>query len=99
MRAGLMRDYVTIQRNTPTQGLSGEEIDNWSNLSNTWAYIRGTGGEENINALQMRIRYQDIVHTDRVLFGARIFDIVSVTDAEGMQRNLVVELREDTSSG
>lgn len=97
MRAGLMRDYVTIQRNTPTQGLSGEEIDNWSTLSETWAYIRGTGGEENINALNMRIRHQDILHTDRVLFGARIFDIVSITDPDGMQRNLLAELREDTS--
>ncbi len=97
MRAGLLRDQVTIQRNTPTQGDSGEEIDSWATLSTTWAYIRGTDGEENINALVMRIRHQDILHTDRVIFGSRTFDIVSVTDSDGMQRDLKVELREDTS--
>ena len=97
MRAGLMRDYVTIERNNPTQGASGEQIDNWSFLAYTWAYIRGTGGEEHINALTMRCRYRDIVHTDRIIFGSRIFDIVSVTDSAGMARDLVLELREDTS--
>ena len=97
MRAGLMRDYVTIERNTPTQGLSGEEIDSWATLSNTWAYIRETEGEENIKSLQMRVRHQDILHTDRVSFGTRIFDIVDVRDSAGMARDLVIELREDTS--
>ena len=97
MRAGLMRDYVTIQRNTPTQGLSGEELDNWNDLANTWAYIRGVDGDESINALMMHVRYQDINHTDRVIFGTRTFDIVSVTDKQGNKRNLVIELREDTS--
>lgn len=98
MRAGLMRDYVTIERNTPTQGASGEEIDNWSTLSNTWAYIRATDGEESISSYQMRVRYQDIIHTDRVIFGSRVFDIVNVLDKDGMQRDLVIELREDTSN-
>lgn len=97
MRAGLMRDYVTIERNTPTQGPAGEEIDNYAFLAFTWAYIRGTGGEEHINALTMRCRYRDIVHTDRIVFGTRIFDIVSVTDRDGMKRDLELELREDTS--
>lgn len=97
MRSGLMRDYVTIQRNTPTQGNSGEEIDNWAFFANAWIYLRATEGEESINSYQARMRYMDIVHTDRILFGSRVFDIVSVLDKEGMQRNLVLELREDTN--
>ena len=44
----------------------------------------------------MRVRHQDILHTDRVVFGARTFDIISVTDSAGMERDLVIELREDT---
>jgi len=68
MRAGLMRDQVTIQRNTPTIGLTGEEIDGWADYTTTWAHIRGSGGEENIKNLMMRVRHQDILHTDRVVF-------------------------------
>ena len=91
-----MRVFVTIQRNTPSIGLTGEQIDSWANLNDTWAYIRGAGGEENINNLTMRCRDQDILHTDRVIFGTRTFDIVSVTDSDGMARDMVIELREDT---
>ena len=98
MRAGTLRDYVTIQRNNPTQGSSGEEIDNWITHVNAWVNLRETGGEENIKALQMRMRYDDVLHTDRVLFRSRVFDIVSVLDKTGMERELVIELREDTSA-
>ncbi len=97
MRAGLMRDQVTIERNTPTQGLSGEEIDNWATHSTTWAHIREQEGEENIKPLTMRVRSQDITHTDRVIFGSRTFDIVDVRDNDGMGRDLWITLREDTS--
>ena len=96
MRAGLMRDQVTIERNTPTIGSTGEEIDAWATYTTTWAHIRGSGGEENIKNLMMRVRHQDILHTDRVVFGTRTFDIVSVRDSDGMARDLVIELREDT---
>ena len=95
MRAGLLRDYVEIQRNTPTQGDSGEEIDSWAHLAYTWAYIRAISGEEDIVTHEIRMRYRDITHTDRILFGSRTFDIVTVLDKEGAGRNLVIEVRED----
>ena len=97
MRAGELRDYVEFQRNAPTRGASGEEIDNWSHHIFAWVKIRATAGEETITAHQLRMRFADIVHTDRVVFGSRIFDIVSVLDNQGMGRELVLELREDTS--
>ena len=95
MRSGLMRDYVTIERNTPTQGTSGEEIDSWAVLGSAWVYIRAASGEEAISTHQIRMRFRDIVHTDRILFGSRVFDIVTVLDKEGMGRNLVIEVKED----
>jgi head-tail adaptor len=97
MRSGLLRDYVEIQRNTPTQGNSGEEIDNWSTHINTWVWLRASGGEESINEYKARMRYADVNHTDRILFGSRVFDIVSVLDKTGLQRELELELREDTN--
>jgi len=95
MRAGLRRNYVTIQRNTPTQGASGEEIDVWSNLSNEWAFIRAVDGEESINTLKVNIRNTDVLHTDRILFGSRVFDIVSVVDRLGFGRDLELIVKED----
>lgn len=97
MRSGLLRDYVQIQRNSPTQGDSGELIDNWTHLAYTWCRIRDATGEEAITTHQIRMRYRDIMHTDRIVFGSRIFDIVTVLDTEGMKRNLVLEAREDLS--
>jgi len=99
MRSGLMRDFVTIQRNSPSQGPSGEEIDSWADHINTWMWIRETGGDESIHNLKANMRYADVVHTDRIIFGSRTFDIVSVSDTSGMARYLVLELAEDTSGG
>lgn len=97
MRSGMLRDYVLFQRNNPTRGLSGEEIDVWSDHINAWVFLKATDGEEHISAYQARMRYADVMHTDRMVFETRIFDIVSVLDMNGMQRELVLELREDTS--
>ena len=93
-----MRDYVTIQRNTPTQGNSGEEIDNWTTIGYAWCYLRATDGQEAINELKANMRYRDINHTDRLLFGSRTFDIVSVLDKSGMGRELELVLREDLNN-
>ncbi len=97
MRAGELRDYVEFQRNTPTQGDSGEEIDSWAHFMYAWVKLREVDGDEHLTGLQLRMRYADVVHTDRVLFGSRIFDIVSVLDTQGRGRELTLELREDTS--
>jgi len=95
MRAGLKRDYVEIQKNTPTRGLSGEEIDSWSHRGYAWVYIRATDGEESISNYTIRMRDQTVTHTDRILFGSRVFDIKSVLDKDGMGRDLVLEVTED----
>ena len=94
MRAGLMRDYISIERNTPTQGDSGELIDAWTTLANAWVYLRASSGEEAINQYLITMRYRDITHTDRIVFGTRIFDIVTVLDRQGMGRELTLEVSE-----
>ena len=90
-----MRDYVTIERNTPTQGSSGEEIDSWATLANTWCFIRAMSGDESIVTHKISMRYRDLVHTDRIVFGSRIFDIISVIDSRGQGRELVLEAKEN----
>ncbi|MCP4230923.1 MAG: head-tail adaptor protein, partial [bacterium] len=93
MRSGLMRDYVEIQKNTPTRGDSGEEIDAWTSRAFTWAYIRANDGEESITSYTIRIRFQTVDHTDRILFGSTVYDIVSVLDKDGAKRDLQIEAK------
>lgn len=98
MRAGLKRDYIEIQLNTPTQGASGEEIDSWSHRAYAWAYIRGTDGDESITSHTMRIRFQTVDHTDRIIFNGNVYDIISVLDKDGMGRDLVIEAKLDSDA-
>jgi len=94
MRAGLMRDYITIERNTPTQGDAGEEIDNWATLAYTWGHMRGSISNEQEAIYTVKIRYQELTHNDRLVLGSRVFNIISVLDRSGMNRDLVLEARE-----
>jgi head-tail adaptor len=94
MRAGLLRDKITLERNFPTQGDYGEIVDDWQELAQTWAYIRATVGDEESVIYNIRIRYRDLFHTDRIVFGAKIFNILSVIDKDGMKRDLWLEARE-----
>lgn len=98
MRSGLLRDYIEIQKNTPTRGDSGEEIDSWSHRAYAWAYIRAVDGDESITSHTVRIRFQTVDHTDRILFNGSVYDIISVLDKEGMQRNLVIETKLDSDA-
>lgn len=93
-RAGMLHDYVTIQRNTPTQGDSGELVDSWAALYTAWANIRASIGDEQQVIYTIRIRYLDITHNDRITFGSKIFNILSVLDRDGQQRELVLQARE-----
>ena len=94
MRAGLMRDYVTFERNFPTQGDYGEVVDDWQVLATTWAYMRAKVGDEESVIYNIRIRYRDLFHTDRIVFGSKILNILSVIDRDGMKRELWLEARE-----
>lgn len=94
-RAGLMRDYVTIERNFPTQGDQGEQIDNWVVQGYTWAYIRGSVSNEQEAISQIRIRYREgLTHNDRFVLGSRIFNLTSVLDKDGRGRDMILEARE-----
>ena len=93
-----MRDYVEIQKNTPTRGNSGEEIDAWTNRAFSWAYIRANEGDESITGYTIRMRFQTVEHTDRILFNSKVYDIISALDKDGMGRDLVIEAKIDSDA-
>ena len=51
MRAGEMRDRVTIQQNTPSTNSQGGRTASWSTLATVWALVAAVaGGGEGLQA-------------------------------------------------
>ena len=90
---------VTFQRNTPTKGNAGQEVDSWSDLGKAFASIRPVRGRE---YLTQSGENSDVTHSigcraqdsftlrpdDRVLYGSRVFDIKSALDVDERGRDL-----------
>ena len=94
MEAGKLRHYVTIQRVTVTPDSHGDGVKTWADLANAWASIEPLSGREFLQASQVmsdvtvRIKMRgrsDISLTpkDRVVYGARTFDIRHIVDWQG----------------
>lgn len=97
MRAGRLRDRITIQQVAETRSGSGAITETWSDVATVWAAVEGLSGREfwaaqQVNAegsLRITIRYlAGIVPKMRALFGTRVFDIQAATDLDGRRREL-----------
>jgi SPP1 family predicted phage head-tail adaptor len=101
MRAGRLRNQVTIQTPTETRsGTSGQVVKSWATLATVWAGIEPLSGRELIAAgaeqsehdIRIVCRYlPDLTTRCRVLFGARIFQILGVINRN--ERGAEMELR------
>lgn len=91
MEAGKLRHYVELQRVTVTSDSHGDQVKEWATIATAWASIEQLSGREFLQASQamsdvnVRIRIRgrtDVTLTpkDRVLYGARTFDIRHVLD-------------------
>ena len=90
MRAGRLKNKVSIQNYTATQSSTGHPAKTWSTVSTVWAGVEALRGKETdsaselIGTLPVRVilRYSSTVASIdtsyRVLFGSRIFSIESV---------------------
>ena len=103
VRAGALRDEVTIQKRALVENAQNERIDTFSDVVTVWANVQGGVGREFWQAKQlnseisgiMRMRFlTGIKPTMRVVFGNRIFEIVAVTDPNGRRRELVIWYKE-----
>lgn len=97
MKAGDLRQRITIQENTPTRNDSGELIESWSTWATVWGAVEPLAGREYFNAHQvtsevdtrMRIRYRDGVTPQmRVSSDGRIYQIHAVVRVEERQREI-----------
>lgn len=103
MRAGTLKDRVTLQRYTadadPTWGIT----PGWTGIGELWADVTPTGGSEKpadqgvqtTVTHRISIRYRDDITTkDRMLYRGRVLELLSVIDVNGARRELLIEARE-----
>lgn len=99
MRAGKMREFVTLQSKSVSRAANGEELVTWGTYATVWAQVQPIGGRE-YSAIRLaqsdithrfRIRYLSGVNTGmRVLLDGRPYDIVEAINVD--QRNRELEL-------
>ena len=97
MRAGNLRQRVTIKQKTATQDAYGDEVITWVSWATVWAAVEPLTGREFLAARQVtaevttriRIRYRSgILPEWRVTFGTKNYDIHSILHIEEREREI-----------
>lgn len=103
MKAGDLRHRITIQRLVLAPDEYGQPVEYWQDVATCWAAVEPLRGRELFVAQQaqsevttrVRLRYRAGITPDmRVLFGARVLEILYVIDPEERHRELQLLCRE-----
>lgn len=103
MRAGALRNKITIEYIAVGKDTVGQENGTWTTLKTAWAHIKPLTGKEyqsgqTINAEvthEVRMRYYSgITPKMRVKHGTRYFDILYVLNIEERNRELLLKCKE-----
>ena len=103
MQAGKLRHRVAIQSQATTLNTYGEPDQTWSTDETVWASIDPVSGNETMSAESIQsiishtvtMRYTSNASAKkRLLFGARVFGILSVIDNMERNRMLVLDCEE-----
>lgn len=91
MRAGELRERITIQQKTITRDEFGGEVATWSTLATVWAKVVAMSGSESISqaagvmtvAYQITLRARDDVDASmRVSYEGLTLEIQAVLDSD-----------------
>jgi len=103
MRAGRLRQRVTIQGKVVTQDTYGAEEITWTDVVTVWAAVEPLRGREFLEAqregaevtTRIVMRYRASVTPEmRVVFGDHTYDVLSVIQVEERRRELQLMCRE-----
>lgn len=103
MEAGKLNRRITIQRKTVTPDSYNQPIETWKDEFSLWAQVISSGGREYYAAQKLNasteivfsVRYTTgIASTDRIKYGSRVFEILSVNDVNGMREELQISAKE-----
>ena len=99
MRAGTLRHRITIQEQTDTADGMGGFSTTWTDLFDMRAAIWPLSAKESLDAMKLelvvthkiRIRYRSgITAKNRIKFGSRIFNIISLINPD--ERNRILDI-------
>lgn len=99
MRAGLMRERVTIQESTITRGAAGSEVKTWVEFATVWAAVQPISGREftRLRAAQaeettrFRVRYlAGVLPTMRIVWKTQVYKITEVINLDARNRELEI---------
>jgi len=98
MRAGLLRHRIEIQTRAPDVDALGQPIDDWQTAATVWASVEDLRGREFFEARQANvsevtarvvIRHRpDVAPAQRLVHGARRFNVIGILDPDGRRRRL-----------
>jgi SPP1 family predicted phage head-tail adaptor len=101
---GRLRHRITIQQHQTTQDEIGNNIESWVDWATVWANIRPISGREYFQAaatnaednVRINIRYRSGIDPlrMRVVYGNRVFDILSAIDLYERHREIEMVCRE-----
>ena len=97
MRAGGLRQRVTIQDKSASKNTYGEEVITWADFAKVWAAVEPLRGREFLDgkmitaevSTRIRIRYRSGITPEmRVEFGSIVYDIHSIIHLEEREREI-----------
>lgn len=89
IRSGKLRHEIQIQDNTQGDDSAGGLPDSWATVATVWGNIDRVEEDEKLNAGMLQnvithkvvIRFYDgLTVSHRLLFGTRVFEIISIED-------------------
>lgn len=105
MRAGRIRQRITIQRATETTDSYGQKTLTWATHKAMWSMLEFDGGSEQREAMRTQgvrsgtatMRYlSDVTEKDRFTFDGRTFQIVGVVNVDRHHGETILRFQETT---
>lgn len=103
INAGQLNKQLILQAPSISREADGAEVITWTTLATIWSDITSSGGREFWQAKQINaeishmvtIRYRDKISPRyRLLYGSRIFQILSVVNADETRTGLQLMCKE-----
>ena len=100
MRAGTLRERVTIFQPVPTQDAEWGQIEQYTEVDDSPASVKAKAATEDAKAsgvasrvvYEIKMRYRDdITSQTRLEWNTKTLDILSAIDPEGRRRELLIE--------
>ena len=97
MKAGQLRQRVTIKDKSVAQNTYGEEVITWVDVVTVWAEVEPLRGREFMEGKQItaevstkiRIRYRSGITPEmRAVYGSIVYDIQSIIHIEEREREI-----------